>query len=259
MNIDLSGQVAIVTGAGRGIGKEIASVFAGCGATVVLAARSADQLAEAASEIAAQGGTVVTTVTDVSDPDTVRTMMNVALEQTGRIDVLINNAGISYVATVVMSDDARWREVVEINLLGVYLCTKAVLRHMVPAKVGRIVNISSVAGLVGASHNSAYAASKAGVVGFTKSVALEVAKIGITVNAICPWHLDTELLRYTMGARGKMFGKTGEDYLTEIAASSPQGRLITSEEVAGLALFLVSPEARGITGQAINVSGGAVM
>ena len=259
MNNDLSGQVVIVTGAGRGIGKEIASVFARCGATVVLAARSADQLAEVASEIVAQGGAAVTTVTDVSDPDTVSTMLNVALEQTGRIDILVNNAGVSYVANVVMSDDARWREVIEINLLGVYLCTKAVLRRMVPAKAGRIVNIASVAGLVGASHNSAYAASKAGVVGFTKSVALEVAKIGITVNAICPWHLDTELVRYTMGVRGKMFGKTGEDYLAEIAASSPQGRLITPEEVAGLALFLVSPEARGITGQAINLSGGAVM
>ena len=259
MNIDLSGQVAVITGAGRGIGKELALAFARCGSTVVLAARNTDQITTVAGEINNAGGKAVSVETDVTDSDAVRKMIDIAMEQTGRIDILINNAGTSYVANLVMSDDEKWREVIDVNLMGVYFCTKAVLRHMVLAKTGRIVNISSVAGLVGAAYNSAYAASKAAVIGFTKSIALEVAKVGITANAICPWHLDTELAQYTMGARGKMFGKSAEEYLQQLASESPQERLITPEEIAGLALFLVSPQAKGITGQAINVSGGAVI
>lgn len=259
MNIDLGGQVAVITGAGRGIGRQMAITFAQNGATVVLAARSADQIAVVASEINDAGGKAVSVVTDVTESDAVANLIKVAMEQTGRIDILINNAGSSYVANVVMSKDDKWREVIDVNLFGVYYCTKAALRHMVLAKAGRIVNISSVAGLVGAAYNSAYAASKAAVIGFTKSIALEVARAGITSNAICPWHLDTDLAKYTMGARGKMFGKSAEQYLAQLASDSPQERLITHEEVAGLALFLVSPQAMGITGQAINVSGGAVI
>lgn len=259
MNIDLSGQVAVITGAGRGIGREMALTFSKNGATVILAARSLDQINKVASEINDAGGKAVAVETDITNSDAVANLIKVAMDQAGRIDILINNAGTSYVANIVMSNDDKWREVIDVNLLGVYYCTKAALRHMIMAKTGRIVNISSVAGLVGAAYNSAYAASKAAVIGFTKSTALEVAKAGITANAICPWHLDTELAQNTMAARGKMFGKSAAQYLEQLASDSPQERLITTEEIAALALFLVSPPAKGITGQAINVSGGAVI
>lgn len=259
MNIDLSGQVVVITGAGRGIGREMALTFAKNNAIVILAARSLDQIKQVANEITDAGGKAVPVETDITNTDAVANLIKVAIDQTGRIDILINNAGTSYVANIVMSNDEKWQEVINVNLMGVYNCTKAALRHMIMAKAGRIVNISSVAGLTGAAFNSAYAASKAAVIGFTKSTALEVAKAGITANAICPWHLDTDLAQSTMAARGKMFGKSAEQYLEQLASDSPQERLITTEEIAGLALFLVSPQARGITGQAINVSGGAVI
>ena len=255
---DLREAVVVVTGAGRGIGKEIAGRFAQDGAAVILASRTKDELNEVAESIRADGGRALAVPTDVTDRSQVEQLRSVVLDEFGRIDTLINNAGISYVANLVMSEDQRWRDVLETNVIGVYLCTKALLRPMIQAKRGRIINIASVAGQVGAAYNSAYATSKAAVIGFTKSVAREVASLGITVNAICPWHVETELSTRTMGARGKMFGKSAEEYLTGLVAESPQRRLISTTEVAALALFLASPDARGITGQAINLSGGAV-
>ncbi len=259
MQIDLRENVAVVTGAGRGIGREIALRFAEAGAAVVLAARSGQQLEEVAQAIRSRKGQALAIPTDVTDKAAVQQLIADTTDRFGRIDALVNNAGNNYISSLILSDDTRWREIFEINLFGVYLCTQAALPHMIRAKAGRIINIASVAGNVGAAYNSAYAASKAAVIGFTKSVALEVAKLGITVNAICPWHVDTDLVRQSMGARGSMFGKSAEEYLAEIVAKSPQRRLITTSEVAALALFLASPEARGINGQALNQCGGAVM
>jgi NAD(P)-dependent dehydrogenase (short-subunit alcohol dehydrogenase family) len=255
---DLENRVALVTGAGRGIGRTIAHLFAKSGAKVVLASRTQDEIGAVHEEITSSGGVSVPIVTDVTDVTAVDALINNTLEEFERIDVLINNAGISYVANLVMSDDTRWNEVIQTNLMGVYHCTKAVLRPMIRARHGRVINVASVSGLVGAAFNSAYAASKSAVIGLTKSVALEVAPMGITVNAICPWYVDTDLATETMGARGKMFGKTAEEYLDELTRNSPQGRPISTEEVASLAAFLATPEARGITGQALNLSGGAV-
>ena len=255
---DLREAVVVVTGAGRGIGREIAVRFAQAGAAVVLASRTEGELNEVADSIRANGGRALAVRTDVTDRSQVEQLRSIVLDKFGRIDTLINNAGTSYVANLVMSDDQRWRDVFETNVIGVYLCTKALLRPMIQAKRGQIINIASVAGQVGAAYNSAYATSKAAVIGFTKSVAREVAGLGITANAICPWHVETELSAHTMGARGKMFGKSAEEYLAGLVTESPQRRLICTTEVAALALFLVSPDARGITGQAINPSGGAV-
>ncbi len=254
---DLREAVVVVTGAGRGIGREIADRFAQAGAAVVLASRTEGELNEVAETIRADGGRALAVPTDVTDGSQVEQLRSIVLDEFGQIDTLINNAGTSYVANVVMSDDQRWRDVFETNVIGVYLCTKALLRPMIQAERGQIINIASVAGQVGAAYNSAYATSKAAVIGFTKSVAREVAGLGITANAICPWHVETELSAHTMEARGKMFGKTAEEYLAGLVTESPQRRLISTTEVAALAVFLASPDAQGITGQAINLSGGA--
>jgi len=260
MSSALQDQVAIVTGAGRGIGREIALTFARAGAAVVLAARTCPQLDELGDLITSQGGVAMPVQTDVSDHDSVAKLVANTMARFGRIDILVNNAaGANYISSLALSDDARWKKMFDVNVFGVYLCTKAVLRHMIRAKSGRIINISSVAGQVGAAYNSAYSASKAAVIGFTKAIALEVAKVGITSNAICPWHVDTELMREAMTARGRLFGKSTDEYIAKIVATNPQRRLITAAEVAGLALFLSLPEARGINGQALNQCGGVVM
>jgi len=256
MDTSLEDQVAIITGASRGIGREIAKVLAGAGAAVALAARGQEALDEVATEITASGGRVLAVPTDVTDPEAVSALVSRTTKELGKLDILVNNAATSYVSNVVMANDARWRECLETNVMSMYYCSKAALKSMIRAKYGRIVNIASLSALVGAGHNSAYAASKAAMLGFTRSVAIEVGKLGITVNAICPWHVDTELAKQTMAARGKMFGKTAEEYIEMLAGESPQNRLISTEEIAGLTLFLCTPAARGINGTAINVSGG---
>lgn len=253
-------KVVIVTGAGRGLGREIALTFACAGAAVVLAARTCHQLEEVRDAIVAEGGTALPIRSDVTDSQSVKHLIAETMEAFGRVDVLVNNAaGPNYIASAALSDDTRWKQMFDVNIFGVYLCSKAVLPHMIRARSGRIINISSIAGQAGAAFNSAYAASKAAVIGFTKSIALEVANLGITCNAICPWHVDTELMRDAMAARGAMFGKSADEYIAKIVSTNPQRRLITAAEIAGLALFLSSPAARGITGQALNQCGGVVM
>lgn len=259
VKITLTDQVVVVTGAGRGIGETVAKMAAEAGAKVVLAARSADQLERVASEIEAAGGRALAVPTDVTDEAAQKALIKATTAEFGRLDVLVNNAGTNYVANLVMSKDAQVRQVYDVNLFPVVSLTRLAMRSMIRQKSGRVINVSSVSAKVGAAYYSAYASSKAAVLGFTKSVAREVAKVGITVNAICPWHVDTELVRDAMDKRAKLFGKDAETYLQEITEESPQKRLITAREVGGLALFLMAPEGRGITGQALNVCGGVSM
>ncbi len=249
----------IVTGAGRGIGRKIAEMAADAGASVVLAARTEAQLSAVVEAIEARGGRAIAVPGDVTQAEAVDALVGKTREAYGRVDVLVNNAGMNYIANLVMSKEEQWRAVFEVNLFSVYRLTRAVLRDMIKQKYGRIINISSVAGKVGAPYNSSYAASKAAVDGFTRSVALETAKLGITVNAVCPWHVDTELLQFGMGKRGQMFGQSAEAYIEKMVKESPQERLVTVEEVASTVIFLMSRSAAGITGQSINVSGGTVM
>jgi len=260
MNHDLKAKVALVTGASRGIGKAISLALASEGATVVLTARNEAKLREVAEVITTKGhGSARVFPCDVSDKRAVGELVSKIIEELGRIDILVNNAASTYVASVIMSNEERWREQFEVNVFGTYYCTKEVLRPMIQARSGRIINISSVAARMGVAYSSSYSATKASVIGFTASVARETARLGITVNSICPWHVDTELLHDAMANRAKMFGKTPEAYLQAIVDDSPQHRLITAEEVAALTVFLASPLANGITGQAINICGGAAI
>lgn len=256
----LDSQVAIITGASRGMGREMARTFARAGAAVVLASRSSAQLDEVGALIASEGGNAVAFPTDVTNGSAVQGMVKNTIERFGRVDILINNAaGHNYISSLALSDDARWKQMFDVNVFGVYLCAKAVIPHMIRSRSGRIINISSIAARNGAAYNSAYSASKAAILGFTRAVALEVAAFGITCNAICPWHVDTELMRNAMASRAQLSGKTIDDYIGMVAASNPQKRLITAEEIAGLALFLSTPFARGINGQALNQCGGVAM
>ncbi|MFO0722503.1 MAG: SDR family NAD(P)-dependent oxidoreductase [Myxococcota bacterium] len=259
MKIDLSERVVLVTGAGRGIGRAIAELAAESGAKVVLASRSGDELEAVARAITEKGGVAKAVPTNLVDKAALDALVKTTIDSYGRLDGLVNNAGTNYIANLVMSKEADFRAVYELNVFSVMLLTQAAVKHMIRQKGGRIVNISSVSAKVGAAYNSAYASSKAAVLGFTRSVARETAALGITVNAVCPWHVDTELVRESMGKRAKMFGKSADDYLAEIVGHSPQRRLIEAREVAAMTVFLLSDEAKGITGQSLNVDGGTVM
>src|SRR5262245_48917986 len=260
MNIELANQTIIVTGAGRGIGRDIALMCAEAGGHVVLTARSAEQLEEVKAEIVKSGrGSAEIVVADLAEKSAVEAIVKAALAKSNKIDALINNAGMNSIGNLVMSKEESWRQVFEVNVFAVFRLTQAVLRHMIRAKYGRVVNLSSAAAKIGAAYASSYAASKAAILGFTKSIARETAQIGITVNAICPWHVDTELVREAMAKRAKMFGKEADEYLKEIEGHSPQKQLVKSREVAALALYLMSPEARSLTGQSLNVDAGVVM
>ena len=248
-----------MTGAGRGIGREIALMSAEAGASVVLAARTQAQLDKVADEVRSQGASALVVPTDMMDREAILQLVKKAIDTYGRIDVLVNNAATNYIANMVLSKEEKWRELYELNVFSVFRITQAVLKHMIRAKSGRIINISSTSAKIGAAFNSAYASSKGAINSFTKSVAKETARLGITVNAVCPWHVDTELVHFSMGQRAKMFGKTSEEYLAEIVQTSPQKRSIEAREIAALTLFLMSPDAKGITGQTLNVCGGVVM
>lgn len=259
MQVELTDQVVIVTGAGRGIGKAVALAAARAGAAVVLVSRTESQLLAVAAEVREQGGKALVHACDLAEPDSAKAIVDATIKEFGRLDVLVNNAAMNYVANLVMSKDDKWHELYEVNLFATVRLTRQAIRRMIRQKSGRIINVSSVSAKVGAAYNSAYASSKAAMIGFTKSVAREVSKIGITVNAVCPWHVETEMVHDAMTKRAKMFGKGPEEYLQEIIAKNPQQRIMTAEEMAGTCLFLMSPEARGITGQSINVDGGFVM
>jgi len=259
VKIDLDGKVVLVTGSGRGIGREIALMSAEAGAAVVLAARSKPQLDEVHSAIQSSGGTAHVVPIDLREPHAAAELVKAAVERFAKVDVLVNNAGATTIANLVMQKEHDLRDVYELNVFALVQLTQAALRPMIRARWGRIINISSVSAKFGSAYNSAYASSKAAVLGFTRSVAREIAPLGITSNAICPWHVKTEFVDEAMGRRARMFGKTAESYLAEIVAASPMKRLIDAREVAGLAVYLMSDFAAGITGQSLNVCGGTLM
>jgi 3-oxoacyl-[acyl-carrier protein] reductase len=247
--IDLSGKVALVTGASRGIGSGIAERLAGQGACVVVNYRTSAQGAEATVErIRQSGGEAVAIQADVSQSAEAQGLIKEAIAAWGGLDILVNNAGTTRDMVIMMLKEDDWDTVIQTNLTSTFYCSKAAVRHMMRKRYGRIVNITSVVGLAGQSGQTNYAASKAGMIGFTKSLAKEVGSRGITVNAVAPGFVPTALTDVL-----------SDEQKAQAIDMTPLGRLGTVEDVANAVVFLASDEACFITGQVLSVDGGLVM
>jgi 3-hydroxybutyrate dehydrogenase len=257
----LQNRIALITGGGRGIGRAIATVFARAGADLVLTARSIDQLQQVANDIKRAFSTnVVPLVCDVSEAASVEWLFKTAKETFKRgPDILVNNAGIAETAPLIKTDDELWHRHLAVNLSGTFYCMRSALPSMIENGWGRVINIASIAGKTGAQYIAAYSASKHGVLGLTRTAALEMATKGITVNAICPGYVETDMTSRGIDNITRMTGISAEQAKAALEQKSPQNRMVTAEEVAALALLLASDEGRGINGQAINVDGGSVM
>ena len=243
----LTGQVALVTGASRGIGAAIAKELAAAGATVVVNYASSPAAAEAVvAEITAAGGKAWALQANVADEEQVEGLVKAVLEKEGRLDVLVNNAGITRDGLLMRMKSADWQSVIDLNLTGVFLCTRAVSRSMLKARSGRIINITSVVGLMGNPGQANYSAAKAGVIGLTRSSAAEFASRGVTVNAVAPGFIESDM--------------TAELDKEPILAAIPLGRMGQPAEVASAVRFLAGdPAAAYMTGQVLQVDGGMVM
>ena len=244
----LVNQIAVVTGAGRGIGRAIALKFANEGADVVVVSRTQENSEKVANEIRALGRKAWAHAVDVSDSASVSAAAEKILADCGKVDILVNNAGVTRDGLLMRMSDADWDTVLNTNLKGAFLVTKAFSRAMIKARTGRIINISSVIGLIGNAGQSNYAASKAGLFGFTQSVAREFASRGITANCIAPGFIETD-----------MTSELNADLKAAILKQIPMGKFGAAEDIANAALFLASASARYITGQVLTVDGGMVM
>jgi NAD(P)-dependent dehydrogenase (short-subunit alcohol dehydrogenase family) len=255
----LENRVAIVTGAGRGIGQALALGFARAGASLVIIARNSSELAGVEREVLAMGGKVTSMALDLSQRDTPARIIERALADFGTIDILINNAAVGSSANpkpVVDFDDDFWGYTLTLNLTAPYLLSKAALPVMLAKKRGRILNISSLAGKIGLPHGAAYSASKHGLLGLTRSLAIEVVKEGITVNAICPGPVRSEASDKRIQFEATRTGLTAEELERR---STPIGRRLEPREIVPIALLLADDHAAAITGQAYNVDGGLAM
>ncbi len=247
--MQLKGKTAVVTGSGRGLGKAIARKLAMMGANIVLNdIPDSDSIDETAEEFRAEGFNVIVTKGDVRNYDDVESMVNKAVEAFGRIDILVNNAGITRDTLMLRMTEKDWDDVLDINLKGAFFCTKAVSKIMMKQKSGKIINIASVAGVMGNAGQANYAASKAGLIGLTKSTAKELASRNITCNAVAPGLIKSKMTDV-------LPDKVKETYLKSI----PLNRFGTPEDVANVVGFLASEESDYITGQVIHIDGGLVM
>ena len=244
----LNNQVAVVTGAGRGIGRAIALKLATEGADLVCVSRTAENAEKAANEVRALGRKAWSFAVDVADGNAVTAASEKILTEAGRVDILVNNAGLTRDGLLMRMSEADWDTVLDTNLKGAFLFTKAFTRAFLKQRAGRIINIASVIGLIGNAGQANYAASKAALIGFTKSVARELASRGITANAVAPGFIQTD-----------MTSVLSEQLKGEVLKTIPLGTFGQPEDIAAAVLFLASPSARYITGQVLTVDGGMVM
>ena len=247
-SIDLTGHVALVTGASQGIGRACALALAEAGAIVALAARSEDKLNAVVQEITAGGGQAAAFKMDVASEDEIKSGAKAAIEKFGKIDILVNNAGITRDQLFMRMKRADWDAVLATNLTGAFLCTQAVIASMLKARWGRIINITSINGQIGAPGQSNYAASKAGLIGLTMSVAREVASRGITCNAVAPGFVETA-----------MTDALSPEMKESMLKMVPLGRVGSDRDIANAVRFLASEQASYITGHVLNVNGGLMM
>jgi NAD(P)-dependent dehydrogenase (short-subunit alcohol dehydrogenase family) len=254
----LKDQHVLVTGAGTGIGAAIATACAKAGARVSLAGRRREPLVDVQASLS-DAATHILADFDVTDEAKTKAGIAAAREAFGPVDVLVNNAGEAPTAPLVKLDLATWNKAFAVNATGTFLVTREVAPDMIARRAGRIINIASTAGLIGYAYVSAYVAAKHAVIGFTRSAALEFARSGITVNAVCPGFTETPLLDRAVDNITAKTKRSSEEARAALAATNPQGRLVTPDEVAGTVLWLASPAARSITGQAIVIAGGEVM
>jgi 3-oxoacyl-[acyl-carrier protein] reductase len=247
LQVDLRNQVAIVTGASQGLGRAIAETLAASGATVALVARSAGKLADVAAGIRAAGGSAEEMPCDVSKPDDIQRLVEAVVEKLGRLDILVNNAGVTRDTLLPRMSDEEWDEVLTTNLRGPFLFMRAASRPMMQQRYGRIVNVASVSGLIGNPGQANYSASKAGLVGLTKTVAKELAGRKVTVNAVAPGFIASD-----------MTAALGPALLDEVKKRVPAKRLGEAWEIAEAVLFLVAPSSGYITAQTLVVDGGLI-
>ena len=248
MKFNLNNKIAIVTGASQGIGKIIAFELAKSGAHVACISRNKKAIESIVEEITINGGKASSFPCDISDSDTLSEIITEIIKENSRIDILVNNAGITKDSLLMRMSIEQWDDVINTNLKGAFHCTKAVVRYMMKNKFGRIINITSIVGLTGNAGQANYAASKAGLIGMTKSIAKEVASRGITANCIAPGWIETSMTE-------KLSGEVKNEFLSHI----PVGRIGLPDDIANAVIFLASDEAGYITGQTITVDGGRII
>jgi meso-butanediol dehydrogenase/(S,S)-butanediol dehydrogenase/diacetyl reductase len=253
----IEGRIALVTGGGRGIGRAVALALARAGADVAVAARSVPEIEAVAAEIAALGRRTHFFPLDVSDRASTARTPAVVAERLGPVDILVNNAGMAASAPVQRTDDATWDALLAVDLTGPFLLTRACLPSMYERHWGRVINVASVAGRIGVKYSAAYSAAKHGVIGLTRALAIEAAKKGVTVNAVCPSWTETRMMEEAVEAVSAATGRTPAQARQAMLASNPIGRAALPEEVADVVVLLARSPI--MTGQAIGVDGGEVM
>lgn len=258
LNDNLAGRHALVTGGGRGIGAAIARALLAQGARVTITGRSSEALAATVAELSALGD-IDSAAMDVASAASVAQAFAAAQARFGPVAVLVNNAGQAASAPFLKTSEEVWQQMLAVNLTGVWHCSRAALPAMLEARWGRIVNVASTAGLTGYGYVSAYCAAKHGVIGLTRSLALEVAAKGVTVNAVCPGYTETDIVHDAVANIVAKTGRSEQEAMAELAAGNPQKRLVQPDEVANAVAWLCMPGAGAMNGQSVAVAGGEVM